>query len=87
MSLSLPHIMAKLFLLTRVLISSLGINFIIHHVTLGIALVDETPALEGETDSSSQQQPLAEGLKFAYDAPDKTSTAEAEQVRQMVLWM
>lgn len=52
--------------------------------TVGITLVDETPALEGENDLSSQkqqQQQLAEGLKFAYDAPDKTSTDQSEQVR------
>lgn len=49
----------------------------------GITLVDETPAAEGENDSSSQthqQQQLAEGLKFAYDAPDKTSTDQEQDV-------
>ena len=49
----------------------------------GITLVDETPEGEGNSSSSSQPQPkqqLAEGLKFAYDAPDKTST-DQEQVR------
>ena len=61
-------------------ISGIKIDFCdsaVHLVTVGITLVDETPAAKGENDSSSQthqQQQLAEGLKFAYDAPDKTST-------------
>ena len=50
------------------------------YVHPGITLVDETPEGESESSSQQQQQQLAEGLKFAYDAPDKTST-EQEQVR------
>ena len=52
----------------------------------GISLVDETPEEEkgesgGKKPSSEQQQQLAEGVTFAYDAPDKTNT-EKEQVRE-----
>ena len=45
----------------------------------GISLVDETPQAESTSAATQQHQPLVEGVKFAYDAPDKDKT-EKEQV-------
>lgn len=55
------------------------VNYVQYTITpLGIALVDETPEVEAGGQVASHQQ-LAEGLAFAYDAPDKTDT-DQEQV-------